>query len=303
MALTTTQQLDLIKAGIDTVLKIQSKTAQNPTWAEICKLISTKEGFYRLRVMTGFGDAGVVSEGSPVPSDSKISLFAKDFYPLMFAKAYETTYQAEAHDVYKEVANFAPDLVKSMMRRKNKEAANIFNNGFDGTNFPIYDGQALFSTAHPGAAGVAVASNIANPAIALGPIALENMMTSVFSQTDPRGESMEYESGMNLYVPNRLFPLATRIVDATKLAGGNDNDPNVTSKYFTVVRQDKLTSTTAWFLRMKDEMEHGLRMLQFMPYQIDTDKDIRVLQNLVVVFEQYITAVFQWQGTAASAGA
>lgn len=294
-----TGTLNLIKAGIDTVLKIQTK-AGKPTYERIGPTINHKQGFYRSRIITGFGDASVVSAGQPVPSDNKLSLYETDYYPLKFAKAYEYDVEADEDDVYGEVGNFAADLSKAMRRRKNKEMANLLNNAFD-SNYPIYDAQPLCSTAHPGL-GSNTGANRSSVAKAFGALNLEDEMTAMMSQVDPRGENLELEGNMIIHVGNTLWPLASRVVDASGLAQTNDNDPNFAGKYMSVDRQDKMTSATSWFLKMANQDEHGLRMIQFTPYKIITQQEARTVQNLVVVYERYIACVLQWYGLQGNPG-
>jgi hypothetical protein len=300
MAITTRETLDLVKAGIDTVMLVQSKS-NNVSWQRIGPAINHDEGFYRARILASFGDASVINEGQAVPTDQKKSLYQPDFYPFKFAKAYEFTIEAKEDDVYKQVGNFAADLARSMRRRKNKEMANILNNGFSSSLQPIYDASALFADAHAGAGGN-TGDNLSTTA-SLGSISLETMITDMMNQPDPNGELMEFEGGMALHVPNALFPLATRIVDANGLAGTPDNDPNFVGRYLTVDRQPFLTSTTAFFLKLKNEDEHGLRMIQFTPYQTVMQDEARTLTKLVVVFERYVAAVLMWQGVQGNVGA
>jgi hypothetical protein len=299
MATTTRGTLDLLKAGIDTVMLVQSR-ASNQSYQRLGPTINHDEGYYRARILASFGDASIVNEGQPVPTDSKKNLYTPDFYPLKFAKAYEFTIEAKEDDVYKQVGNFAADLARSMRRRKNKEMANVLNNGFSST-FAIYDGGALFANNHAGVSGV-TGSNVSTAA-SLGSISLETMITDLMNQTDPNGELMEFEGNMTLHVPNALFPLATRIVDASGLAGTADNDPNFAGRYVTIDRQQFLSSPTAYFLKLKNDDEHGLRLIQFTPYQTVMQDEARTLTKLVVVFERYTPAVLMWQGVQGNQGA
>lgn len=294
-------QLDLVKTGIDLVVKTQTKNGKL-TFETIAPSIQHREGFYRLRIITGFGDAGAYGNGVAVPSDRKYSLYEENIYPTRFAKAWEYDLHDKDEDVYNQLAENVGDIAVSMRRRKNKEAANLFNNGFD-SNFAIYDGQPLFSTAHPGAVGIANGSNRPASGSSLGSIAVESAIAAYMGQLDPRGESMEFEGNLELHVGNLLFPLATRIVEASGLAGTNDNDPNFAGRYVTVRKNDKITSSTAQYYKAASQDEHKLRTIQFSPYRITNQTEARTEIVVNVVSERYTMFVGQWQGTYADPGA
>jgi len=308
MPTTTTTLTGLLHSGIDEVKTIIAENREN-TWSRIASEISTKEGFYDLNIISGLGDFTVVGAGSPVPSDNKFQVFRQQFYPLKFAKAYDFDYEAEVFDVYNEIARISDELARTATRTKNKVVANLLNNAFS-TSYPIYDTVALCSASHTGVTGTTPfltggwSNTTSGAASALGPIALETAQTSIMNQCDVRGEPMLYGGGkLVLHVPNALFPLATRIVEASGLAGTNDNDPNFSGRYVNVDVQPYLTSSTAWFLKAVGDRNHGLRLIQFNPMEIWTDKDARTVSKIIVAHEMYTTAVTQWQGLYGSQGA
>lgn len=296
----TPYELDLIKSGIDAVIKIQTKNGRLMAF-DIAPAVNSKEGYYKAKVITGFGDASAYGRGVAVPSDRKQTLYETDFYPLRFAKAWEYDIHSKDEDVYNEMASNAADIATAMRRRKNKEATNLFNNGFS-ASFTIYDGQPLFSTAHPGSQGV-VGSNTPASGNALGVISVENVIGNYFGQTDPRGESMEFEGNLQQWVGNTLLLLATRIAEASQLAQSNDNDPNVVKRFIDVHRGDKITSTTAHFYKAANEDEHGLRTIVFSPYRVTQGTEARSEVVVNVVSERYRAVVLKWNGTYGDPGA
>lgn len=296
----TPYELDMIKSGIDAVIKIQTKTGRLMAF-DIAPAINSKEGYYKAKVITGFGDAVAYGRGVAVQSDRKQVLYETDFYPLRFAKAWEYDIHSKDEDVYSEMASNAADIATAMRRRKNKEASNLLNNGFSGT-YPIYDGQPLFSTAHPGVAGV-TGSNTPASGTALGVIAVEAVVGNYFGQTDPRGESMEFEGNLQQWVGNTLYLLATRIAEASQLAQSNENDPNVVKRFIDVRRGDKLTSATAHYYKAQNEDEHGLRTIVFSPYRVTQGTEARSETIVNVVSERYRSVVLKWNGTYGDPGA
>lgn len=296
MASMTASTEDLIHAGIDLINKIVTKKGM-VQWPRIGPAISTKQGYYREAIVTALGDVGIVPAGAVIPTDTKLRLYTNDFYPLKFAKAYEYDYESEKFDHYGEIANISKDLSTVFRRHRNKEMANLLNNGFS-SSYNIYDGQPLFSTAHVGAPGYTSTgwSNTAATSAALGSISLEEGMTNLYNQTDLRAELMEFEGNMILHVPNALIPLADRITRAKGLAQTNDNDPNYAGQYVKADKQSWLTASGPWFLKMANDEEHGLRMFNFSGYEIMKGADIRTAQKIVTALELYTTGVIQWQG-------
>lgn len=291
-----------MKAGIDAVLKIQTKNGRL-TFQTIAPTIDTKEGYYKAVVTSGYKDAGVYARGAPVPSDRKVRLFENDYYPKVFAKAWDYDIYTKDEDVYNQMGTNVGDIAIAMRRRKNKEAANLFNNGFDASGASnIYDGQPLFSTAHPGVGGGFLGSN--RPAVgnSLSPYSVEAAVGNFFGQFDVNGESMEFEGNLELHVGNLLYMLASRIINATQIAGSNDNDPNVVKQYITLHRNDKITSATAHYYKSQTEDEHGLRTIQFSPYRITSENEARTQLTVNVVSERYRCVVLKWQGTYGDPG-
>lgn len=299
--MSTPLELDLIKSGIDTVIKIQTKNGRL-TFQDVAPVINTKEGFYKAATITGFGDAGIFGRGVAVPSDRKLKQYETSYYPFRYAKAWEYDIYSKDEDVYNEMADNASDIALSMRRRKNKEAANLFNNGFDDTNYPGYDGHALFYNTHPGVGGV-TGSNRPATFNTPSPFAVENAIAQYMSQTDPRGESMEFEGNLEVQVGNILFPQMTRIIKADGLSGTNDKDPNFAKDYVTVYRNDKITTSTGMHFKAKNMEEHGLRTIQFSPYRIATQDEARTEQTVCVVSERYRMIWLRWQGTFGDPGA
>ena len=298
--MSTTTDLNLVKAGIDAVLKIQTKNGRL-TFQTIAPVIDTKQGYYKAVVTSGYKDAGVYARGAPVQSDRKVRLYETDFYPLRFAKAWEFDVYAKDEDVYAQMGTDVGDIAIAMRRRKNKEAANLFNNGFSSSAL-IYDGQPLFSTAHPGVNGGFVGTNTPATGNSLSPYSIEAVVNAYFGQFDVNGESMEFEGNLELHVGNAIYIAAKRIVSALQVAESNDNDPNVIKDYIQLHRNDKITSTTAHFYKAQTVDEHGLRTIQFSPYRITSQDEARTETVVNVVSERYRCVVLKWQGTYGDPG-
>lgn len=297
----TTVDLDLVKAGIDAVLKIQTKNGRL-TFETIAPTIDTKQGYYKAVVTSGYKDAGVYTRGQPIPSDRKQRLFETDYNPRLFGKAWDFDIFAKDEDVFDQMGTDGADIAIAMRRRKNKEGANLFNYGHDSGTL-IYDGQPLFSTAHPGVNGQFLGSNRPTVGNSFGPYAVESAIGAFFGQLDVNGESMEFEGDLELHVGNLLYMAASRVIQSMQIAGSNDNDPNVLKSYIKLNKNDKITSAVAHYYKSQREDEHGLRTIQFSPYRISSQEEVRTQLVINVVTERYVMVVLKWQGTYGDPGA
>src|SRR3990167_1896716 len=213
----TGETLGLVKAGIDEVRKIQVKKKRQ-FWPGVAPAMTCKEGFYRSKIITGFKELLIHTKGQSVRGDTKEALFDTNIYPLLWARAYDWDIEANEDDVYNEISKIPRDATIAQNRTWNKQVvATFLTNGFS-ASYPIYDTLALYSASHTSAAGVAVRSNLASPVLSLSSANLEKGLMFLWDQTDPNGETMEYEGGAKLFVNNKLYPVATRIVQADKFA-------------------------------------------------------------------------------------
>ncbi len=293
--------LGLTKAGVNKIYRVESESKRQ-AWSEWGPAVDTKEEFYRVKIITGFANMTAVNEGSPVPTDSKVALYTPDFYPLKYAKAYEPTLEAEETDFYGEVMNYAPSMINSYRRTMNKDACNRFaNNGFD-SNYTIYDGQKLYSTAHPGITGITGANTPTTPR-AFGSLALEAALQDIMAQTDARGEPLEFELGHNLFVGTGLAGVADRTVKATGLAQSADNDPNWGGGQIRKISvQQNISSATAYFFVPANSEDHGLRMLRRKKFFTKYGEEIRTLKKLFVCGGEFLAIVTSWYGTYGDPG-
>lgn len=308
----TTGTLSLIHAGVDQVDAIAAKRGLE-NYRGIVKVATDSQGYKEYALIAEFGDPTIVGEGQPIPDDNQARVFNFRIPQVKIAKRYSWTFEADKFDVYDQVAGakLAGKISKSFRRFKNKVAANIYNNGFTNTAGlgKIYDDQALFSASHTGASGAAASitggwsNTTSGAASALGPIALETALSSLWSQCDLRGEQMEFESNAKLIVPSALYPLAYRLVNSQGFPLTNNNDPNFAGPRLMLEWNRFLTSSTAWFLRNQSDDDHGLTLIQSQPLRLKQFDNGETASEYIQALEMYAAGVEMWQGSYGSAGA
>jgi hypothetical protein len=123
----------------------------------------------------------------------------------------------------------------------------VFNRGFD-SNYPIGDGQPLFSAAHPTLSGNQ--SNLLTAAD-LSEAAVEDAAKKVWRLQNNRGFPLNGGIKQIVVNPEDAFN-ATRIFNSVLRSGTNNNDINALNAMGTVPKivVDKyLTNTVSWFVQ------------------------------------------------------
>lgn len=293
----TRETLNLLKLGIDRIEKIQVK-GKKAYWPKVAPAMTNIDSYFRDKLITGFKEFFMHTPGQSVRSISKESLADTEYPFYVFAAAVDVDMLAEVDDVYGEIAKLPMDAMTAELRTMNKQVTNLLRNGFD-TAFPIWDGQPLFSASHTSASGVAVRSNLAAPVLALNSFNLEKGLMKLWDTLDPNGEPLEFEGGADLFVNNLNFPTAGRIIESDKIAQTADNDPNIINGTLArAVRLPHLSQTsTNWFLRARDEAEHGLRTIISFRNKVFTIGPDRQMQKAIVICSRYRPVARYFEGT------
>ena len=291
--------LGLVHAGVDKIVQAESKRG-NFIWKDVLKPIRERQEYYRAVKVTGMGYMPIKQEGGPALTDNQTRLYVTDFHSQTYAKAYEWSLEARDFDVYSQAAQMAKDLSLSYRHTINKAAADVINNGFSTSASPytIYDGTYLFSASHPNLLPFASSSNLLTTT--LSPAGLQTAIISLMNQTDERGMPLELEGGMTLLVGNALAPLAWELVQPGGKPQTADNDRNYLANIVVAKRNTFLTSTTGYCLKMSDDSEHGLCLIDFsMGLKLKTQDVVRTLTDLTVGFCRFLPAVLDYHGVVA----
>jgi hypothetical protein len=233
------------------------------TWERIMPKISTKEGFYRVKKLAPMTLMSPHAIGDAITPDSKTPLYQTDYYPVLFAKAFQLGVIDENFDYYGKLKDWSESFGKAYRKTMNKYCAETLSNGFTVTG---YDSVALFSASHPntGKAASSTWSNLST--YALGTVGLAAAVASLLGQTDENGDPLEIEPPFDLHVPVALYQTANEITKSDLKAFTADNTMNYMKGIINVDLQRYLSSATSWFLKSSDSSEHGLRNIMFKDY-------------------------------------
>lgn len=187
-----------------------------------------------------------------------------------------------------------------MRQAKNIEGAQIINNGYN-PNFPVSDGQPLFSTTHP-VQGNVVPNTFALPT-QLNETSLQDALISIQKFLNAAGLRIALNA-TKLIVPPELQFTANVLLESKYRTSTANNDIsaiyNLSSVPMGYRTNQFLTNPQQWTL-MSDE-SNGMKYYERDPLTIDMFTDTTT-RNLNVTFvERYSFGCSNWRAVFGSAG-
>ena len=269
MARTESYNLLIAHSGLDKTIAIYNENA-NWMWKQMAPTISTQEAYWRALQYSDFSIAPSIGQSQSLPVEDFETPYFKDFYPVKRALTAASSTESIQSDkaLYQIIAKTGKMLNIAVNKAFEVEASAFMNLATDTATQSVGpDGVALASASHPYANGTTTNILTSNPV--LSQAALETARTALIQQLSHKGDPMMFMGPFDLFVPPALISIADRAVGAATygVAGVNTgtalgNDPNVmgTSRV-RVVCNPWFTNSTAWYLRCRNEEDHGLRLI------------------------------------------
>jgi hypothetical protein len=244
--------------------------------------------------ITGFGLAPVKNEGTSIVYDSETQGAVTRYTNVAYALGYIVTYEELQDDLYEYVSKRrAQALAFSMRQTKENVGANVYNRAFN-TAFPIGDGAALCSAAHPTVAGNQ--SNLLTTAADLSELAIEDMVIQIMNTLNSRGLKIS-NLPQSLHVPTQLWFDANRIVKSVLQNDTANNAINVIRASAVFPKGIKVnhyfTSATAWFIRTN--IPRGAQYMSREEVSFDQDNDFDTKNAKAACYERYSFNVTDWR--------
>lgn len=299
---TNVDALGLARANIKRVTLAQIKKIPSVYKDVIGRVDNTTQQFERYKSITGLGPAVDTPEGTTVAFDDPLPLFSRDFYPTTVTKGMKFTQLFDFTNQYKAVLNKTDLFAKAFTDKRNIVAANLDNLGFTSTAYGM-NSESLYATSHSNGTATSGSSNRPAVDIAFGPLAVQQMKNEMRKQRDARNTPMRLNGQILVKVPIDLQGNLASVLKSVNLPGTLNNDINYARENIDGCVVDDYTSATAWFARMKDDMQHGLFMLNQMPYDV---KRLELDQDMMwkwIAYESYCVGWFIWYGTWGTVGA
>jgi hypothetical protein len=210
-----------------------------PEWSQIFSQETSNKAYEKFVEEGGFGLAPVKAEGAPIEYDADTQGYTATFTHVVYAKGFIVTREAIEDNQYSEVAERrARKLAKAMRVTTETVHANVLNRGFS-TSYPIGDGAALFSAAHPD----------------LSEASLEAAAIQIAKAKDTAGLPIASRIKRLIIGPDNVFN-AERILGSTLQSATESNNINALKSMGIipeVVVNHYLTDTDAWFIQTDEE--------------------------------------------------
>jgi hypothetical protein len=269
---------------------------------EIYEEESSDRAFEEEVMLAGFGTAPVKGEGSAISFDDAQETYTARYTHDTIALAFSITEEAIEDNLYDRLASrYTRALARSMSQTKQVRAAAVLNNAFS-TSYPIGDGAALCSSAHPSLTGNQ--RNLLSTAADLNETSLEQMLIDVAGLTDERGLKVAVR-GMKLIIPKELQFISERVLNSTLRAGTADNDINAMKSMGMLPEgatvNHFLTDTDAYFI--KTDAPNGFKLFQRTPIRTAMEGDFDTGNMRFKARERYSFGVSDWRGVFGTPGA
>lgn len=271
----------------------------SPEWSMIFdKRTSDK---YQEKVVegTGFGLAPVKSEGAAIQYDSTSEGYTSYFVHTVYGMGYIVTREELEDNLYQEVSTSrSRNLAFSLRTTAEIVHANVFNRGFD-TGFPIGDGAALFSAAHPTNSGNQ--SNLLTAAD-LSETSLEDMLKQMMQMRNNRNLNVAAKAKRLIIATDNAFN-AQRILKSELRVGTANNDINAIRTMGAVPEitvNHYLTDPDAYFLQT--DVPEGFSSFWRREVALEKDNDFDTENAKAKATMRFAAGTGDWRAAFGSAG-
>jgi|TARA_R110000787_G_scaffold113067_4_gene222119 hypothetical protein len=263
---------------------------------------SSDRAFEEEVMLAGFGTAPVKGEGSAISFDDAQETYTARYTHDTIALAFSITEEAIEDNLYDRLASrYTRALARSMSQTKQVKAAAVLNNAFDPA-YPVGDGAALCSSAHPSLTGNQ--RNLLSTAADLNETSLEQMLIDIAGLTDERGLKVAVR-GMKLLIPKELQFISERVLNSTLRAGTADNDINAMKSMGMLPDgayvNHFLADTDAFFI--KTDAPNGFKLFQRTPIRTAMEGDFDTGNMRFKARERYSFGVSDWRSVFGTPGA
>ena len=229
-----------------------------------------------------------------------------------FTQGFMVTREMYDDEYYKQMEKLPKAMARSGRAKVETDAMNPLIHGFVTNGHgvagdtAIYDGQALFSAAHPlldAGAGV-VGDNLATGA--LTDVSLKAAIQVMRETLDEAGNLIQFKA-TRLIIPPALEDTARRLLHSTLIPGSANNDTNefLKSQGLQIVIMDYLSaaaggSDTAWYLQ--DGARHELNFFWRIRPEFKWEETFDDFMSKYRGYMRYSYGISDWRGLIGSTG-
>lgn len=299
MAINTSAIAALLRPGLSAVFgDYPSYPSQ---WSEIFEIYESDKATEIEVEMKMLGLAQIRAEGSPTAQDSMGQRILTNYTHKYIGLSFSITRQSIMDNLYKsKFPLMVKALKKSLAQTKEILGANVLNNGFN-SQYPIGDGQPLFSTSHPIDGGVV--ANTPSVAADLNEASLESAIIAIQQFKDQAGLIIQTKPE-KLIVPTTVQFVAERLLGSSFRTNTANNDISATYNLTSVPKgyrvNQYLSQNNYWFLLTDapDSFKHFVRE----GIETDVYSEFATDNLLAKAVERYSFGVSNFRGAYGSAG-
>lgn len=260
--------------------------------------------------MGAFGDWTVRASETAEVDYKKLSAGLDRVYThKAFTQGFMVGRELYDDDQYRQINKMPAAMARSGRQKVEKDAVTLYLNGHSanvgGTGLSaIYDGQALFSAAHPLLDSVKLGVNTLTGALTSDN--LKKALQLMMEIPDEAGNLAQFK-GTKLIVPPALADAAIRVTQSDKIAGGNNNDTNkyLNSFGLEIVVNPFLSlaaggSDVKWFVQ--DGARHQANFFWRKRPEFKWDEDFDTFVAKYRGYMRYSFGVSDWRGLVGSTG-
>jgi hypothetical protein len=230
----------------------QNFKAKPSLLSKLLRVETSGRSIEQFATMAGVGLPGLVQEGADTGTDTMVQGYSKTFKPAKYGLGIAASQELVEDDKFGVISRRTVALSNSIRQAREIQAASVYNNGFDGTNFAIPDGQALFAASHPLVKSGGTQNNLLSVAADLDVASLELALTDWELTKTNEGFLQMYPT------PRLLVASANRwnVAEILKSQQRSDTANNATNAFkytetggnIDSVVWPYLTDPDAWFL-------------------------------------------------------
>ena len=286
MAINTSSIEKLLRPGLDLVFG--DYPVWKSQWSEIFSVHNSDMAVEIDVEMKMLGMAEFRAEGAPTAMDNMGQRIITSYNSKYLSLGFQITRQAIKDNLYeKQFPLAAKALRRSLETTKNVLGASVLNNGFD-INFPIGDGQPVFSTAHPIDGGTY--ANTFTTQADLNEASLESAIIGIQQFRDQAGLPVMTQA-QKLIVPAQGQFVASRLLNSSFRTNTGNNDVSAIFTDSAIPESYRvnqfLTNPSAWFVLTDMNKDSGFKHFVREPIGTDMYTDMDTDTIKVKAVERY----------------
>jgi len=269
---------------------------------------TTSRSIEQFSQVTGVGLPTLIGETEDTPTDTQVQGYNRTFRPAKYGLGVAASKDLVEDDKFGIIAGRAVALSNSIYQAREIQGASVFNNAFDGTNFPGSDGKALIASDHPLVKAGGVQSNLLSVAADLDVGSLELALTDWelikthegFLQMLPTPRVLT--AAANRWNVAEILKSQTRSDTANRVSINAFQEGNETGGTIDPLVWAYLTDPDAWFLAAPAAETETLWLDRTAPY---TTSDYREASETGIMYMRYRATYgfYGWKGIYGSPGA